>query len=103
MHAFQNPADAIDEPNEARMQFRTKSRVKDAIQRAAALAGVDDSAFMIGAAYSSALAIIAAHEETRLRAEDHRAFFMALDNPPEPTEALKAAFERYRKRTRSDA
>lgn len=103
MHAFQNPADSIDEPNDARMQFRTKPRVKEAIQRAAALAGVDDSAFMISAAYSSALATIAAHEETRLRAEDHHAFFTTLDNPPEPTPALRAAFERYRSRTRSDA
>lgn len=103
MHAFHNPADAIDEPNEARMQFRTKPRVKEAIQRAAALAGVDDSAFMISAAYSSALATIAAHEETRLRAEDHQAFFAALDHPPEPTEALKAAVDRYKSRTRSDA
>jgi uncharacterized protein (DUF1778 family) len=103
MHAFHNPADAIDEPNEARMQFRTKPRVKDAIQRAAALVGVDDSAFMISAAYSSALATIAAHEETRLRADDHYAFLSALDNPPEPAPGLRAAFERYRSRTRSDA
>ena len=98
MHAFHNPADAIDQPNEARMQFRTKPHVKEMIQRAAALAGVDDSAFMVSAAYQSALATIAAHERTQLQAADHQAFFAALDNPPEPAEALKAAFNRHRAR-----
>ena len=99
MQTFHNPADAIDEPNEARMQFRTKPHVKETIQRAAALVGVDDSAFMISAAYQSALATIAAHEHTRLQAGDHEAFFSALDHPPEPTPALKAAFKRYRERS----
>ncbi len=98
MHAFHNPADAIDEPNEARMQFRTKPHVKETIQRAAALAGVDDSAFMVSAAYQSALAIIAAHERTHLQAMDHKVFLAALDNPPEPAPALKAAFQRRRAR-----
>ncbi len=101
MQSFSNPADGIDEPNDARMQFRTKPRVKEAIQRAAALAGVDDSAFMISAAYERALATIAAHERTLLEPADHIAFFAALDNPGEPATALQAAFARYRERNRS--
>ena len=102
MHSFSNLTDGIDEPNDARMQFRTKPRVKEAIQRAAALAGVDDSAFMISAAYERALATIAAHERTLLEPADHAAFFAALDTPPEPTAALQAAFTRYRARNRSN-
>ena len=35
----------LDEPNDARMAFRTKARIKTAIQSAAALSGVDDPAF----------------------------------------------------------
>lgn len=85
----------VDEPNDARMGFRTKARIKATIQRAAALSGVDDSAFTINAAYQSAMATIAAHERTLLQPADHAAFFAALDNPPEPTDGLKAAFERY--------
>jgi uncharacterized protein (DUF1778 family) len=101
MLSFTNPADAIDEPNDARMQFRTKARVKETIQRAAALSGVDDSAFMISAAYQSAMATIQAHEQTQLHADDMHAFFTALDSPAEPTPALKAAHTRYQGRTRS--
>jgi len=85
----------IDEPNSARMNFRTKERVKSAIQRAAALSGLDDSAFTINAAYQSAIATIAAHEATLLQPADHQAFFDALDNPPAATDRLKEAFRRH--------
>jgi uncharacterized protein (DUF1778 family) len=97
MLSFDNLAGAIDEPNEARMNFRTKKRIKQAIQRAAALSGVDDSAFTINAAYRSALETIAAHEQTVLQPVDHAAFFALLDNPPQPTEQLTQAFDHYRK------
>jgi uncharacterized protein (DUF1778 family) len=95
MLAFKDITVEIDEPNDARMGFRTKPRIKTAIQRAAALSGVDDSAFTINAAYQSAMTTIAAHERTLLQPIDHAAFFAALDNPPEPAESLKAAFKRH--------
>lgn len=95
MLAFKDMTAEIDEPNDARMNFRTKARIKTAIQRAAALSGVDDTAFTINAAYQSAIATIAAHERTLLQPDDHAAFFAALDNPPEPTDRLKAAFKRH--------
>ena len=35
-------------------------------------------------------------EQTVLDPVDHDAFFAVLDAPPEPTEALRSAFKRYR-------
>jgi uncharacterized protein (DUF1778 family) len=96
MLAFNDAITEIDEPNSERMNFRTKARIKKAIQRAAALSGVDDSAFTLSAAYQSALATIAAHERTLLAPADHELFFAALDNPAPPTQALKAAFQRHK-------
>jgi len=96
MSASQNRANSIDEPSSERMNFRIKPRIKQAIQRAAALTGVDDSVFTMNAAYRSALDTIAAHERTVLQPLDHAAFFTALDHPPAPTEALKAAAQRHR-------
>ncbi len=96
MHVFHDATREVDEPSDARMHFRTKARIKATIQRAAALSGVDDSAFTMSAAYQSALAMIAAHERTFLIAADHEAFFAALDNPPAPTEKLQDAFKRHR-------
>ncbi|KJF67627.1 type II toxin-antitoxin system TacA family antitoxin [Rhizobium nepotum] len=95
MLTFKDVTAEIDEPNTARMNFRTKERIKNAIHRAAALSGVDDSAFTINAAYQSAIETIAAHETTTLKPVDHQSFFDALDNPPAPTERLKAAFYRH--------
>ena len=56
MLGFHDTTRAIDERNEARMNFRTKPRIKTAIQQAAALSGVDDSVFTMNAAYQPALA-----------------------------------------------
>lgn len=95
MRAIEDTTGPIDERNEARMNFRTKPRIKQAIQQAAALSGVDDSVFTMNAAYRAALDTIAAHERTTLTPVDHAAFFAALDTPPAPTDALRAAFRRH--------
>ena len=76
--------DQVREANE-RSDFRTEPRVKDAIQRAAALSGVDDSVFTTNAA----------HERTVLRPVDHATLFAALNTPPAPTSKLQAAFKRH--------
>lgn len=87
---------AIDERSSERMHFRIKPGIKQAIQRAAALSGVDDSVFTMTAAYRSALETIAAHERTSLQPVDHAGFFAALETPPAPTDRLRAAFTRHR-------
>lgn len=98
MLGFDDETKEIDEPSSARMNFRTKPRIKQAIRRAAALAGVDDSVFTMNAAYKAAMETIEAHERTQLAPVDHGAFFKALDSPPEPTKALRAAFAQHKRR-----
>jgi uncharacterized protein (DUF1778 family) len=97
---FDDSAADLAERSTERMSFRTKPRIKQAIQRAAGLTGVDDSVFTMTAAFQAALATIAAHETTVLSPVDHAAFFTALDEPPEPTARLRAAFERHRQSVR---
>ena len=80
-----------------RMNFRTKPRIKATIQRAAALAWLDDSSFTIQAAYQAARAVISAHERTELLGIDHAAFFAALDKHAPVAPALKEAFERHQR------
>jgi uncharacterized protein (DUF1778 family) len=96
MLGFQDQVGAVDERSSERMNFRTKPRIKQAIQQAAALSGVDDSVFTMNAAYRSAMETIAAHERTCLQPIDHAGFFAALDIPPPPTERLQTAFARHR-------
>lgn len=96
MLATHDKISEVDERSSERMNFRTKPRIKQAIQRAAALSGVDDSVFTMNAAYKSAMETIAAHERTMLQPVDHEAFFAALDNPPAPTDKLRGAVTRHR-------
>ena len=96
MRAFNDQVSELDELSTERMNFRTKPRIKQAIQRAAALAGVDDSVFTMNAAYASALETIEAHERTFLAPVDHKAFFAAMDAPPAPSDKLRQAFARHR-------
>jgi len=101
MRAFDDSTKEIDERASERMNFRTKPHIKRAIQRAAALSGVDDSVFTMNAAYRSALETIAAHERTALQPVDHAAFFDALDTPPQATPKLRGAFARHKSRVLS--
>ncbi len=97
MLGFNDQVGALDERSTERMNFRTKPHIKQTIQRAAALAGMDDSVFTMNAAYQSARETIEAHERTVLAPVDHAAFFVAMDAPPEPAEKLRTAFKRHRK------
>ncbi|EQB16777.1 MULTISPECIES: DUF1778 domain-containing protein [Sphingobium] len=101
MNAVQDISTEIDERASERMNFRMKPRVKKAIQRAAALSGVDDSVFAVNALYNAALTTISTHEHTRVTARDFAAILDALDNPPEPTEAMIKAVEGYKRRVTS--
>ena len=98
-------SDDTPKDNDARasepITLHVTPHIKQTIQRAAALSGVDDSVFTMNAAYQSALATIAAHERTSLAAADHAAFFEALDSPAQPTEQLKRAFARHKSRVLS--
>ncbi len=98
MSAAKNISRTKEDRATERMHFRTKPHVKQAIQRAAAISGVDETAFAMNAAYVSALATIEAHERTLLQPIDHDAFFGALDNPRSPTDALRKAFASHKSR-----
>lgn len=98
MLAFIDETRTIEGLSTERMNFRTKARIKTAIQRAAALSGVDDSTFTMSAALREAERVIAAYEHTYLQTVDHQAFFAAMEATAEPSQKLLAAAERYKSR-----
>ena len=95
MRRLDDDTQLMDEKNEARMKFRTKPRIKRAIQQAAALAGVDVSMFTMTDAHRAVLAIPAAHERTLLSPADCEAFFAVLDQAAKPVASLRDAFRRH--------
>ena len=93
MLAFEDSTLAVDEPKSARLEARTQPSVKDTIQQAAILNGVEVSAFVVSAAYEAAKSTLSAHKVTLLESDaDRKAFFDALDNPPKPKKRLVDAF-----------
>lgn len=87
MHAFTEAGLEISESKTARMEQRTKPHVKQTIQEAAALLGVEESVLVSTAAYERARAIIADHHRLALTAADAEAVFAAIDNPTPKTSA----------------
>ena len=85
----------VQEQNTKRMNLRVERRIKLAIQRAAALSGMDDSVFAMSAAYKAALETIASHDRTLLAREDYEAFFAALDGNTVPNETLRKSLHRH--------
>lgn len=97
MLSYKDATKDIDEPRTARMEQRTKPHVKAEIQRAAALLGVDETSFVTSSAYERARSTIADHEQTVLSDEDRAVFFAAIENPAEPTAALREAMAMRRR------
>ncbi|HEY5579846.1 MAG TPA: DUF1778 domain-containing protein [Rhodoferax sp.] len=72
----------------ARINLRTSPEVKELIERAAAMTGATVSSFMLQNSSEVARRVLAQQEIITLSDRDRDAFLKALDNPPEPTQAL---------------
>lgn len=72
----------------ARINLRTSPEVKELIERAAAMTGSTVSSFMLQSSSDVARRVLAQQEILTLSDRDRDAFLNALDNPPEPTQAL---------------
>jgi uncharacterized protein (DUF1778 family) len=81
-----------------RLELRVTPSVKALIQRASAISGLSAGEL----AYEAARRVLEAHEVMELSEAAAEAFAEALINPPEPTEALVAAFQRHAQVVRSE-
>jgi uncharacterized protein (DUF1778 family) len=78
-----------------RVEIRMTPRQKQKIERAASLQGTSVTDFILNQVQPAATATIQEFELMELRDKDRRIFVETLLNPPEPTEALKAAVARH--------
>lgn len=78
-----------------RIDLRTSPEIKDLIVRAAAMAGLSLSAFLIASAQERAKRILAESESLMLTPKDWDAFFAALDNTEKPRPNLESAAKDY--------
>ncbi|MCP5425358.1 MAG: DUF1778 domain-containing protein [Gammaproteobacteria bacterium] len=80
-----------------RVEARIKPDTLLLVQRAAELADVSVSEFMVAAAESAARKAMEAAYTVRLSMEDQRRFVDLLLDPPEPSPALRRAKEAHEK------
>jgi len=79
-----------------RLEARIDARQKAVIERAAYLKGMNVTQFVTFSSHEAALKTIQEHETLTLRDEARDVFVNAILNPPDPSEAEKAAVARYR-------
>jgi uncharacterized protein (DUF1778 family) len=76
-------------------KFRLDHTTSVLLERASGYSGLDKSKFIRESIREKALAVIEEHEKTTFTEKDWRIFFSLLENPPEPTEAMKNAAQKY--------
>ena len=79
-----------------RMHCRVTPQNKAILQKAAALTGQDLTSFVTDATIDRALEVIEKHDRLSLSNKDRDLFFAALENPPEPSNRLRAAAVKYK-------
>ena len=85
--------------NDARLNVRLSSDLKQTIEEAAAALGQTVSEFTISTVVREARHVIQDAQSTRLSNRDRDAFIAALeDTDAKPNDALKKAARRYKKR-----
>lgn len=79
-----------------RLEARVSPEQKELFQRAAALAGRSLTDFVISSVQTAAEETIRTHQILEMTNRETEAFLTALQNPPEPSERLRAASRRHR-------
>lgn len=85
------------------LKFRIDDVTSELMERARAYVKLDKSKFVRHSIREKAEVIIAQHEKTIFTEEDWHVFFDMIDNPPEPTDRMKKAAEKYKEIVTSHA
>ncbi|MHC4955913.1 MAG: type II toxin-antitoxin system TacA family antitoxin [Planctomycetota bacterium] len=82
-------------PKTERLELRLSPEHKSLVESAAALSGLSLSAFVVSEVLDRAYQITADHNRTTLSRRDWDRFLEIMDEPAEPTPALRRAAQRY--------
>jgi len=89
-------AQPTDEPRrEQRLDARVSAADKQLVERAAALSGHSTTGFIVASLREKARQVIREHETVDLTARASEQIVAALQQPPEPSEALQRAVRDY--------
>ena len=89
---------AVEKEKLERLEARITSRQKALLKRAAELRGRSLTDFVVSAAEEEAERVIRSEYVITLATQESAAFAAALLSPPDPSQTLRAAAERYLRR-----
>ncbi len=87
-----------EDRSDDRIYARLNSKLKQHIQHAADLKGLDLTSYVVSTLVADADKTIQEHEVMELSQRDREAFAKSIINPPAPSEYLLAAAKLYKKR-----
>lgn len=88
---------ATQQTRSARIEARISPEVLNVVKRAAELQGRSVSDFVVAAAQEAARRTIEDTTIIRLSVEDQRLMLDTILDPPEPNDALRKAFDAYKR------
>lgn len=88
-----------DEKSDDRIYVRVNSKLKQRIQHAADLKGLDLTSYVISTLLADADKTVQENEVLQLSQRDREAFASAILNPPVASKELLAAAKRFKART----
>jgi uncharacterized protein (DUF1778 family) len=81
--------EAATTPMRARIELKTTPDMKDLLQSAATLEGLDLTAFVISSAAEKARTVLTAHAQITHSVDQQLALIKLLTSPAKPTQAMK--------------
>ncbi len=88
-----------DEKSDDRIYARVNSKLKQRIQHAADLKGLDLTSYVVSTLVADAEKTVQENEVMELSQRDREAFVSALVNPPSPNKSLLKAAKLFKRRT----
>ncbi len=85
----------IDVRKEDTLKIRMDAITIELMERARTYLKLDKSKFIRQSIRQMAQTVIAEQEQTRFSEEDWHTFFEMIENPPEPTDRMKKAAQKY--------
>lgn len=83
--------------NASRLDIRLSKDTKELIQRAAVLRNKTLTQFVVETLSEESDKVLSEHAQVQLSNRDRDLFLRALDSPPKPNKALRAAAAKYKK------
>lgn len=90
----------MDFRKEDTLKIRMDAMTLDMMEKARTYLNLDKSKFIRQSIRQMSQTVLAEQEKTQFSEEDWRAFFEMIENPPEPTDRMKNAAQKYREITR---